>query len=206
MESSKPSTNARWDAAWTPSTKLALSFLLGAALSLLVVHVFTGTRWTARPSEARQAIDINRADRKDLLQIPGIGPTLAERIVEHRNRVGGYRDVDELLGVPGVGPSTLETLKTHVAVIDGASVAEPERLATGKPTAKMVDLNRATANELERLPGIGPKLAQRIVEERRKAPYQTVDELRRVPGIGAKIIEKLRSHVLTEAVIPANMD
>lgn len=58
-----------------------------------------------------------------------------------------------------------------------------------------IDINRATAADLQRLPGIGPKLSQRIVDERQKGPFKSVAELRRVPGIGPKILEKLRPHV-----------
>ena len=45
------------------------------------------------------------------------------------------------------------------------------------------------------LPGIGPKMAQRIVDERRKAPFKTVDDLRRVSGIGPKTLERLRPFI-----------
>src|SRR5438445_5410288 len=58
-----------------------------------------------------------------------------------------------------------------------------------------IDLNRAPAEELQKLPGVGPRLARRILEERAKAPFQAVEELRRVSGIGAKTLEKLRPYV-----------
>ena len=44
----------------------------------------------------------------------------------------------------------------------------------------------------EKLPGIGPKMAQRIIDERSKKPFASVEELRRVSGIGPKTLEKLR--------------
>ena len=56
-------------------------------------------------------------------------------------------------------------------------------------------INRASAEELEDLDGIGPTLSQRIVEERRKGPFQSVDDLRRVRGIGKKTLENLRPHI-----------
>jgi competence protein ComEA len=45
---------------------------------------------------------------------------------------------------------------------------------------------------LETLPGIGPKLAQAIIQERTASPFKSVDELGRVPRIGEKTLEKLR--------------
>ncbi|NOX64107.1 MAG: ComEA family DNA-binding protein [Chloroflexi bacterium] len=59
-------------------------------------------------------------------------------------------------------------------------------------TGKRIDLNRATAAELETLSGVGPKTAAAIIEGR---PYATVDDLLRVKGIGPATLEKLRPHV-----------
>lgn len=59
-----------------------------------------------------------------------------------------------------------------------------------------IDLNRATARDLERLPGIGPALAARIVADReRLGPYGTPDALLRVPGIGPRILERVRPYL-----------
>ncbi len=57
----------------------------------------------------------------------------------------------------------------------------------------LVDINRADAAALERLPGIGSATAAKIVDDREKnGPFKTVDDLARVSGIGAKKIEALR--------------
>ncbi len=61
-----------------------------------------------------------------------------------------------------------------------------------------MDINSASAAELEKLPRIGKGLAAEIIKRR---PYQKVDDLRRVPGIGVKILERLRP--LVKAVPPA---
>ncbi|RMH25266.1 MAG: ComEA family DNA-binding protein [Planctomycetota bacterium] len=56
-----------------------------------------------------------------------------------------------------------------------------------------VDLNAASAAELDLLPHIGPALAARIVEDRAaNGPYSSVDDLQRVSGIGPKTVERLR--------------
>ena len=54
-----------------------------------------------------------------------------------------------------------------------------------------LDVNAASSAELLRIPGIGPVLAQRIVEGR---PYQSADNLINVKGIGPKIYERIRQH------------
>jgi competence protein ComEA len=57
---------------------------------------------------------------------------------------------------------------------------------------ELININTASAEELQKLPGVGPKLSQRIIAERDKKPFKSVDELRRVSGIGAKTLEHLR--------------
>jgi len=59
-----------------------------------------------------------------------------------------------------------------------------------------IDLNRASAKELTRLPGIGEAIAKRIVDFRdRHGPFKHVDDLMKVKGIGEKSLEKIRPHV-----------
>jgi competence protein ComEA len=56
-----------------------------------------------------------------------------------------------------------------------------------------VNLNRATAEELESLPGIGPKIAQRVVEYRQtRGEFRRPEDLLNVPGIGEKKLAALR--------------
>ena len=64
----------------------------------------------------------------------------------------------------------------------------------GKPA--VVNLNTATASELETLPGIGPKVALRIVEYRKaKGPFKKIEELMNVQGIGEKAFLRIRPQV-----------
>ena len=58
-----------------------------------------------------QRIDLNRAQPADLELLPGIGPSLAQRIVDDRTAHGAFVSVDGLLRVRGVGPHTLERLR-----------------------------------------------------------------------------------------------
>lgn len=72
---------------------------------------------------------------------------------------------------------------------------DPRRASQG--TVRQVDLNQATVADLEALPGIGPKLAQRVIDHRdERGPFHSVDDLRQVRGIGRKKFDRLRPHVL----------
>jgi competence protein ComEA len=88
-----------------------------------------------------------------------------------------------------------------------ASAAPEARRATAPPPptrpSKVTaadgpfDLNRATRADLQRLPGVGPALAERIISAREEAgPFTSVDDLRRIPGIGAAKLERLRSFLI----------
>ena len=79
--------------------------------------------------------------------------------------------------------------------IAGSTRASLKRDAVAS-TAAPVDLNRATAEDLMRLPGVGPVLAGRILAVRESdGPFTSVEDLRRVSGVGAARIERYRSLV-----------
>jgi len=65
-----------------------------------------------------QKIDLNRAEAWLLEALPGIGETLAQRIVDYRNQNGLFRKIYELTNVEGIGPATYEKIKDLVTVAD----------------------------------------------------------------------------------------
>jgi competence protein ComEA len=61
-------------------------------------------------------LDINRATARQLDGLPGIGPVLANRIVEYRQRRGGFRSVGELRAISGIGDKRYSALRNFVTV------------------------------------------------------------------------------------------
>ncbi|MCP3676775.1 MAG: helix-hairpin-helix domain-containing protein [Deltaproteobacteria bacterium] len=59
-------------------------------------------------------IDINTAKAIDLTALPGIGPTIAERMVRTREEMDGFASVDDLRRVKGIGPKKLEAIREFV--------------------------------------------------------------------------------------------
>jgi competence protein ComEA len=199
------------------------------AVGLLAWRTLEATRWglrptTLEPDASALRVDLNSADHARLLQLPGVGESLARRIEEYREQYGRFRDVDELRGVSGIGPATLERLRPFVCAQSAPGTADRDELTDGEtevvepppvPVAKprsavatvsrkvdgfvqRIDLNRATVEELQRLPGIGPAMSDRIVTAREEKPFRAVDDLRRVRGIGPKTLERLRPYVTVD--------
>lgn len=69
----------------------------------------------ARPKSVRFEVDINSADWPELVQLPGIGETLAKRIVDSRQKGGPFRGHEDLRRVRGIGPKTLEKVRPDPA-------------------------------------------------------------------------------------------
>lgn len=67
------------------------------------------------PSDPRP-LDINHASLEQISRLPGVGPSLARRIVEERERVGRFESPEGLRGILGLGPKKLGALREHVIV------------------------------------------------------------------------------------------
>lgn len=67
-------------------------------------------------ASADTPLDLNSATLAQLDGLPGVGPVLAQRILDWRNEHGRFTSTDELQQVPGVGPKKFESLKPHVRV------------------------------------------------------------------------------------------
>jgi competence protein ComEA len=86
--------------------------------------------------------------------------------------------------VPGIGPGLLAAIAPHLAF---SGVPGPQA-----PSAALLDLNTATAADLELLPGIGAAKAQAIVSNReRHGSFSRVADLGRIPGFGPSAVARL---------------
>lgn len=63
-----------------------------------------------------EPVDLNQATASQLETLPGVGPSIAATIIEHRTREGPFQRVEDLLEVPGIGPTRLEQLAQLVQV------------------------------------------------------------------------------------------
>jgi competence protein ComEA len=68
---------------------------------------------------AAAPLDINRADATALQSLPGIGPSLAGRIIAHREARGRFRQATDLLAVPGIGPKRFAQIEPWILAGEG---------------------------------------------------------------------------------------
>ncbi len=163
----------------------------------------------SRPLADGETLDPNVASAEELDRLPGVGASKASRIVREREQNGRFASVEALARVSGLGPKSVERLKPYLRVAGGGGggsaggrakvvarvgpgVGEGRTAAATAPGA-IVDLNRATVEELQALPGIGPVMAERIVALRKeRGGFRKLDELMEVKGVGDRTFARLK--------------
>ena len=95
------------------------SFLLVASISACVFFAWNFPRHPDfdRHSRVGVEIDLNSASVRELSLVPGIGPKLANRIIENRQRLGEFSSVESLQRVRGIGPRTTKRI-AEICVVD----------------------------------------------------------------------------------------
>lgn len=107
--------------------KSILAVTFAALLVTLGSHAVAGETTTPAGAAAAQKIDLNRASLEDLVAIPGIGPRMAQAIVELRTSKGGFTAFEELLQVRGIKEKTLKAITPYFAALTKPAAPPPSR-------------------------------------------------------------------------------
>jgi competence protein ComEA len=128
-------------------------------------------------SEKKVVVDINQADTSVFIALPGIGSKLAARIVNFRDKLGGFYSIEQIGETYGLPDSTFQIIK-------------PSLRMTGSVTK--LNVNMATKDELKMHPYIKWNLANAIVEYRNQhGPFNNLEELRKIAIIDESTFEKI---------------
>src|ERR687890_73511 len=149
-------------------------------------------RRNAEPLAPDERLDVDVVSAAELTRLPKVGLRLAKVIVADRETRGPFGGLAGLDRVAGIGPGLLQVLAPHVAFSGTGSLSSlPSPTAQADPP---LDLNSATASDLDRLPGIGPSRAAAIVQYREQhGRFTSVDELEQVRGFGQAALSRVRA-------------
>lgn len=75
-----------------------------------------GTDSDSDSGEAGGLININTADGQELEELPGVGPAIAEKIIDYRDAFGSFETIEELMEVSGIGEKTFEKMKDQITI------------------------------------------------------------------------------------------
>jgi competence protein ComEA len=194
-------------------------------------------------TKQKHLVDVNSANVNTLETLPGITPTLAQRIVDNRP----YNDLTDLAKVKGLGSAKLNGIKDDITFGPAATAPKGKSTksspktsdaeAAGQPTpvpaganssvatertkapkkkdteatpslsptgagagqlapGQTVNINKASLEELDALPGIGPTKAQAIIDYRTEhGPFNAIEDIQNVKGIKAGEFSKLKDHI-----------
>jgi len=130
-------------------------------------------------------IDINEADTSLFIQLPGIGSKLAKRIINFRDKLGGFYCVDQVGETFGLADSVFQKLKS--------------RLICGELATKRININTATAADMNKHPYINWSLSNAIVQYRTQHGYfKTLADLEQIQILDPDQLAKLLPYLSVE--------
>lgn len=117
-----------------------------------------------------------------------------KRVIDALNKAGGAKKNANLDAV-----NLARKLRDGEKIIIPSKNSSPNQPSASSDENKLINLNTATQEELESLPGIGETLAKRIIEYREKnSGFQSIEELRKIEGIGKKKFAQIKDLITVE--------
>lgn len=200
-ESENPRTDLpRWFTSWDGRARKA-ALAVGAALALVLAwwwwagqsEVVTPLDDLVDSAEVMPDGDLVFSSNSSMVLIHVVGKVANPGVVE---LPGGSRVKDAIEAAGGATrPQALESVNLARPVVDGEQIVVGKAANSGSESS-VISLNSADSRTLQELPGVGPAIADRIIQWREKnGPFRSVDELTQVSGIGSTMMENIRDLV-----------
>jgi len=173
--------------------------LLVMGLLILLLSVFIVARGNSQPNEAMQVVPITISEPEIFVDVTGAVNKPGVYTMTGKSRV---IDAIKAAGdsAPGADLSTInlarvlndgEQIYVDSTVVNSNGVRVSKAVRSGP-----ININRATARQLDALDGVGPVIAQRIVDYRKiNGSFLTIDDLQKVSGIGAAKFAQIKAKV-----------
>lgn len=136
-----------------------------------------------KPKTQKPLLELNSADSLQLLEIKGIGPAFASRIIKYRNRLGGFQKVEQLMEIYGMKEEQYDLIKTQVKVNPSVIIK--------------ININTCTSEELKNHPYINNwNIANALVNYRKKhGIFKTIDEIKKCDLVNEELYLKLAPYL-----------
>lgn len=135
--------------------------------------------------KAKQMVDLNAADSVTLVNVNGIGPTFASRIIKYRNRLGGFVSKEQLKDVYGLTPEHYDIIAPNVTVDANA--------------VKKIRINSVTLDELKSNINFRYNVAKAIIAYRdQHGPFKSKEELKQVALVDETLYNKVEPYISLE--------
>ena len=185
-----------FDLHFSRNQKIALSIIASAVLALSVLIVLRGN---TQINSAPEIIPVTIAEHEIFVDVTG-----AVNNPGVYSLIGRSRVIDAIKAAgdsaPGADLSTINLARVlndgEQIYVDSTVVNSSGQRVSKKVSSGPININRATLRQLDALDGIGPVIAGRIIEYRKKnGSFLTIDDLQKVSGIGAAKFAQIKSKV-----------
>lgn len=138
-----------------------------------------------RPTYQPKQIDVNTADTTAFIALPGIGSKLANRIVNYRDKLGGFYKIEQLAETYGIADSVFQQIKL--------------RLVLSNPTVRQININTADAATLKANPYIRWNVANAIFQFRQQhGNFSSVADLKKIMLLDEQTFNKIRPYLTVQ--------
>ena len=130
------------------------------------------------------SIDVNNADSTAFISLPGIGSKLSQRIINFRDKLGGFYKVEQVAETFGLADSTFQKIKASLQIINA--------------TVKQFNINTATIEELKTHPYIRYNIATAIIQYRNQhGNFSSVNDLKKIMLVTEDLFNKISPYLKT---------
>ena len=131
---------------------------------------------------SKHFVEINSADTTAFIMLPGIGSKLALRIINFRDKLGGFYSVDQVGETYGLADSTFQKIRQYLTL----KITD----------VKKININTATKDEMKTHPYLKWALANAIVEYRTQhGNYSSLEDIKKISLITNDVFEKLKNYL-----------